>query len=114
MSEKSNNNQGDAGRPAPKFNPGQVVMTRACAEFLRERGLFTNGSEDPGPLIRALLDRHISGDWGDVCPSDAQANNDALAEGDRLMSVYFVGDQKIWIITEWDRSVTTLLLPDDY
>lgn len=74
------------------------------------------------PLL--LLGRHMTGDWGDVCAEDAQANNEALQTGGRLFSVYALpvpdgGSEalapiKIWIITEADRSATTLLLPDEY
>ena len=62
----------------------------------------------------ALLARHAAGDWGVVCDDDAALNNDALIHGDRIMSVYVVGDSKVWIITEADRSVTTILLPSEY
>ena len=58
--------------------------------------------------------RHIRGDWGDACKEDAKANDLALEEGSRLFSVYFSIDIKFWIITEHDRSATTILLPEDY
>ena len=65
---------------------------------------------------RDLLTRHIKGDWGDVHPEDKGQNEEALLEGLRLMSVYRLPrtGETIWIITECDRSVTTLLLPEDY
>lgn len=65
--------------------------------------------------VQKAMARHASGDWGDVCPEDHQSNEDAVRNGHRLLSVYH--DQhgtKFWIITEWDRSVTTVLLPEDY
>jgi hypothetical protein len=86
----------------PKFPLGQVVIT-ANAE----------ASLDPADVQQGLY-RHASGDWGEVCPEDARTNADALKHGDRLMSVYGQGDQRYWIITEWDRSVTTVLMPEDY
>lgn len=61
------------------------------------------------------LNRHRVGDWGDVCEEDRQANERALIEGARLLSVYHgVSGVKFWIITEADRSATTVLLPEDY
>lgn len=60
------------------------------------------------------LARHHQGDWGMVCAEDKKANNRALVEGTRLLSAYEVDGQKIWIITEADRSVTTVLLPEEY
>jgi hypothetical protein len=59
--------------------------------------------------------RHLAGDWGDVCDDDRVANEQALQEGDRLFSVYKKeGLAELWIITEWDRSVTTTLFPEEY
>jgi hypothetical protein len=69
----------------------------------------------------ALLKRHASGDWGEVSADDRAANYHALENGERILSAYridpakpFAGDNRLWIITEHDRSVTTLLLPDEY
>jgi hypothetical protein len=64
--------------------------------------------------VLSSLRRHASGDWGDLCPEDTLANHDALHQGGRLLSAYGQGDHRFWIITESDRSVTTVLLPDDY
>ena len=62
-----------------------------------------------------LLARHQRGDWGEVCEEDRLANESALREGERLFSVYRLSSgTKIWIITERDRSSTTLLLPSEY
>jgi len=58
--------------------------------------------------------RHASGDWGEVCDEDKQANEQALINGDRLLSAYDVMGKRIWIITEYDRSLTTILFPDEY
>lgn len=87
------------------FELGRLVMTRAVND------LMANGLFDP----MALLRRHVTGDWGDLCEEDRSTNQRALLDGERLMSVYQVSDSlTIWIITEADRSVTTLLLPEDY
>jgi len=68
----------------------------------------------PAQIGKALA-RHAQGDWGDVCEDDRAENDRALAQGDRLFSVYHDRNKvKFWIITEWDRSATTVLLPDDY
>ena len=91
-----------------KFSPGQIVATPgAIAAF---------GAEDEagqGFFARCLA-RHLSGDWGEVNDEDKAANDDALRHGARLLSAYTQGGQKLWVITEWDRSVTTLLLPSEY
>jgi hypothetical protein len=71
-------------------------------------------SVPPSEMLRALR-RHATGDWGELCPEDRQANNDALKHGARLLSSYRAGSgTKFWIITEADRASTTVLLPDEY
>ena len=89
-----------------RFSPGQVVMTAGVDELVRQ------GRLNPSPYLR----RHLHGDWGDLSGDDRRLNDAALASGeDRLFSSYQVmPDLKLWIITEWDRSVTTLLLPSEY
>lgn len=89
-----------------RFRAGQLVMT-ASVNDLVQRGAF-----NPVPYLQ----RHLDGDWGDLCDDDRRQNDAALKSGeDRLFSSYQVtSDLKIWIITEWDRSVTTLLLPSEY
>ena len=66
------------------------------------------------PQFFPLLIRHASGDWGDVCAEDAQMNEQGVIHNDRIMSVYTLQERKVWIITEWDRSVTTILFPEEY
>ena len=89
-----------------RFSPGQVVMTAGVDELVRQ------GRLNPSPYLR----RHLHGDWGDLSDNDRRLNDAALKSGeDRLFSSYQVTrDLKLWIITEWDRSVTTLLLPSEY
>ena len=68
----------------------------------------------PLTLVAALR-RHTSGDWGEVDPDDRAANDDALRSGERLLSVYQLATgTTFWVLTEADRSATTVLLPDDY
>ncbi|MBC7949007.1 MAG: hypothetical protein H7Y42_14070 [Chitinophagaceae bacterium] len=91
-----------------KYNPGQLVMTRDVNDMM------TN-NEEFASHVRLSVIRHMAGDWGDVSDGDRVANELALQEGDRLFSVYIKeGLPKLWIITEWDRSVTTALFPDEY
>lgn len=89
----------------PLFRTGQTVMTSAFAATIALRA--------PRDAMVALQ-RHIRGDWGDVCAEDKAANDAALREGGRLLSSYSSGGEKFWIITEADRSATTFLLPSDY
>jgi hypothetical protein len=88
--------------PKAKFPLGQIVITTTAQASL-----------DPDDVQKGLQ-RHVSGDWGDLCPEDARSNAHALKHLGRLMSVYGEGETRFWIITEWDRSVTTILLPLDY
>ncbi len=60
------------------------------------------------------LARHATGDWGELCAFDRRQNEMALREGYRVLSSYVVSAERVWIITEADRSVTTILLPEDY
>ena len=63
--------------------------------------------------VLTALRRHASGDWGDLCPEDALANDTALHQGGRLFSTYGQGHERFWIVTAADRSVTTVSLPED-
>lgn len=81
---------------------GRVVITRGANEELN--------SQD----VAVALWRHAQGDWGDVCKADKRSNDEALQDGERLLSAYASNGTKFWIITEWDRSATTILLPDEY
>lgn len=65
--------------------------------------------------IQSALQRHVIGDWGELDADDKKANDEALQTGERLLSAYkSATGTKFWIITESDRSVTTILLPEDY
>lgn len=69
----------------------------------------------PGPEIAQALARHQSGDWGELDKHDREANDTALQDGSRLLSAYrSKAGEKFWIITEADRSATTILMPEDY
>ncbi len=87
----------------PKLSLGQTVSTSNAQNTLNQ--------ED---VLNAMA-RHSRGDWGDLCEEDRQANEQALEHHKRLFSVYYDRDgTKFYIITEHDRSVTTVLLPEDY
>jgi hypothetical protein len=89
----------------PRLPLGQLVATPAAVAALSAAGVS----------IFQLLNRHARGDWGDLSPEDLALNDLAAIAGQRVLSSYLLGNaQKVWIITEWDRSVTTVLLPDDY
>jgi hypothetical protein len=83
---------------------GQVVATPGALKLLSVMG------EDPFDLLA----RHEAGDWGELCAFDRRQNEIALREGYRVLSSYSVGRQRVWILTEADRSVTTILLPEEY
>lgn len=86
----------------PLFPLGQVLMTPGAMIALQEAG------EEPF----TYLFRHAGGDFGDLCEEDKKTNEDAIAHGGRVFSAYILPTGvKVWIITEWDRSITTALLP---
>jgi len=96
---------------APLFPLGQVLATPGILEAASY------------PYLTLLLARHAHGDWGCVSPEDKATNDEALREEWRILSAYAIdpakpcagyGDNCLWIITEADRSVTTILLPEDY
>lgn len=98
---------------------GTVVMTSGVSELSKSDSLFFEG------MCESLI-KHKRGEWGELDPEDMMANDAALIEGNegRILSAYHLpvtpstdnesGVEKIWIITEWDRSVTTILFPDEY
>jgi hypothetical protein len=89
----------------PRFPLGEIVATPAALAAL------DRARKAPSEF----LSRHASGDWGDVCCEDGQANERAVNDGTRILSVYQLTlVVTVWIITEADRSSTCLLLPDDY
>lgn len=98
----NNTHRPHAGSPA-RFPLGQTVITAGAAAAL------------PNDDIQRALARHHSGDWGDVGHEDREENETALAEGFRLLSAYNTADgTRFWVITEADRSATTVLLPEEY
>lgn len=86
------------------FDLGVVVATPGALDLLKETATHP----------ATLLDRHASGDWGEIPPEDARENDRSLKYGFRVISSYSVGVDRVWIITESDRSSTCLLLPSEY
>jgi hypothetical protein len=90
---------------SPRFPLGQLVATPGALQALAEAG------ENPTPFIT----RHVSGDWGELDDHDRQENELSVLQGFRILSAYTLSTGvRIWIITEADRSCTTLLLPSEY
>jgi hypothetical protein len=85
-----------------KFELGRVVATPGALAL-------------DGGFVVGCLERHVQGDWGEVDAEDQATNDRALTDGDRLLSAYTDGEGRtLWVITEWDRSATTCLLPSEY
>lgn len=91
------------GIAAPRLRLGRVVATPGVLNAVPRKELLT------------ALERHQNCDWGDVPPEDQKSNNYALRHRERVLSAYTAEDKtRFWIITEADRSATTLLLPEEY
>ena len=91
-----------------KFKIGRLVATRGVHTRMVEGLSFME-------FVGRSVGRHMDGDWGEVGSEDRQTNEDALKVGCRVMSVYsHVDNTKIWVITEADRSATTVLFPEEY
>jgi hypothetical protein len=87
----------------PAFPLGRIVITTNALQTI------------PPDFYHCALARHAAGDWGELSAEDAAQNDEALRDGDgRLFSAYAAGNSRFWIITEADRSVTTILRPEDY
>ena len=94
----------------PKFSLGRTLATPGELRVIEEAG------QSPAEF----MDRHVIGDWGEVCAGDAAANDESLRDGSRILSAYRTSTgEKIWIITEakddlGQRAATTILLPEEY
>ncbi len=104
LADEAPDQKGGASLPHALFEPGRIVATPEALRALEGAGLMPD----------ALLDRHLRGDWGDLDEHDRQENERAL-DGARLVSAYDLPTGRtVWLITEEDRSVTTMLLHDEY
>ena len=89
----------------PKFNPGVLLATPGASEA------FERNHQTPFEFLQ----RHLSGDWGDLDDEDRQLNDQAITDGSRLLSAYRTSKgERLWVITEADRSSTCLLRPEEY
>lgn len=96
-------NRSPPQRTGARFSLGSIVATPGALATLTHEEIL------------AALGRHVRGDWGELCEEDAKENELSVREGFRLLSAYrSLSGVKFWIITEADRSVTTILLPDEY
>lgn len=87
-----------------KFETGRKVITQGAFDAFGD-----------GPFLYKCLVKHLCNDWGDLSAEDKKANNHAVRNGERILSAYnHPGGQKLWIVTESDRSATTFLLPEEY
>jgi hypothetical protein len=101
----SSNGAGDSQPKTPLFELGRLLTTPGAKAAL---------DEYPG-LAEEFLSLHVTGDWGTLCPEDEVANNLAVLNGERILSIYYTPSVvKLYLITEWDRSATTFLLPEEY
>ena len=89
---------------APLFRLGRTVATPGAIDLAQRAGVS----------LASLLDRHVSGDWGDLSDADRLANELAMHGDVRVFSAYQTDAGRLWVITEADRSSTTVLLPDEY
>jgi hypothetical protein len=115
--------EGAQGSRHVRFSLGQLYATPGALSALATAWNIgkpysvqrASESEDRMSLVLPYVRRHAWGDWGDVGPEDAQANERALHEGSRVFSAYALATGKrLWVITEADRTSTTVLLPDEY
>ena len=90
-----------------KFDLGSIVYTKGIGELIKQVGIEE---------LRKCVAKHSNCDWGNLCEEDKQLNDSAVVDGGRILSAYEIGENKvkIWIITEADRSYTTILLPEEY
>ena len=84
-----------------------LVITRAVHDKIEKDSSFATG-------VLSCLIQYVYGDWGDLCESDKAENDKALENNERIIALYNIGADKIYIITEWDRSLTTILFPYEY
>lgn len=90
-----------------KFELGKTVMTVGINDFMTENNVPVEG-------VIEMLSRHSEGDWGMLSADDWYENDEALREGGRLLSAYSLKGERVWVITESDRSATTVLFPSEY
>ena len=102
-------------KPADPDKPNQFPLGSIVMTANLQHRLSATIPESWAQELQAMINRHVSGDWGDLEEFDRQQNHNAVKDGSRIFSAYHTSDgTKVWIITEADRSSTTALLPEDY
>ena len=91
-----------------------VILMSALVFLAAYSNVFAADTIKVEGTIQGLLAMHRYGYWGDLCQDDKESNDEAVKHGGRILSSYLVGIKKVWVITEADRSVTTILLPSEY
>lgn len=89
---------------APRFKPGALVATPGALGVLEKAGV----------PVWSLVSRHVAGDFGECDEHDRQANENAITNDERILSAYTVAGERVWVITEADRSSTCVLLATEY
>jgi hypothetical protein len=92
---------------AKGFPMTNLFLTARVSEVMKQ----DNGFQE---FVTASIERHFAGDWGEVSVNSKRENDIALSDGSRLLSAYSKNERRIWIITEADRSATTVLFPEEY
>ena len=116
VKERTSENETEERFISMQVDLGRTVLTAGVA------GWVMKSPDERKPVVSKLLDKHKSGDWGELDAEDKKLNDDSAKTGGRLLSSYPIDatnlyegrEDKLWIITEWDRSVTTLLFPSEY
>jgi hypothetical protein len=92
------------------------ALAQMALNLFPHRVVITPDAKDefPDDFVVSCLDRHFSGDWGELDEEDKAANDDALDSGRRVLSAYSLRGSRLWIITEADRTATTILTPEEY
>ena len=102
--------------PKSEFEHGRIVATKTVHNYMQSVPKFRD-------FVAKSLARYFLCDWGDIYEDDKKLNDEAVKSGERILAAYIfdfnlppraVGREKIWIITEWDRSCTTILFPEEY
>ncbi len=90
-----------------QFPLGRIVMTKGVSDIFYS-------DDDFGKFVEMSLDSYANRNWGITCKEDRKMNEKALENNGRIFAAYKHGKRVIWVITEWDRSVTTILFPEEY
>lgn len=96
------------------FDAAEMLAELALSLFPHRVVVTPDARDFPAAFLAGCVERHFSGDWGEVCDEDKATNDDALDNGGRVLSAYSLRGSRLWIITEADRTTTTVLTPEEY